>query len=406
MGKVKRKNKIRRNLILRALLDHKSLSITGLKNKTGISLPVVSSIVGNLQEKGYIIEVEDTETRKAGRPPSIYELNGEAGYVLGVDIGRVNSNFVIIDLAQNIVKSVRRKSVDVNSSNLETVDKLYDELNSVLEDTKVDWDRILGVGFSIPGIVQGPQGITRTYFNFEDRTIKEILEEKLDKPVHIEHDAKAMALGERWFGDARDKDNVICINLGWGIGSGIIIDGKLYYGSDYYAGEFGHLQVVPNGNLCYCGKRGCLETYASGKAIANTAREKIKNGAQTILTDAAGNNIDNIDTKMIVEASKKGDQFAFEILEEAAGYIGRALAQMINILNPELIIFGGKIATAKSSIINLVVSSTMKYSMTHINDNLEFTTSQLGTNAGALGVAMLEAQKLFEVEHLNPQAHV
>jgi len=406
MGKVKRKNKIRRNLILRALLDNKALSLTDLKNKTGISLPVVSSIVSNLQKQGYLVEVKDKENKKAGRPPSIYKLNGDAGYVLGVDIGRVNSNYVIIDLAQNIVKSVRRKSVDVNTAEIETVDKLIEELNKVLKDTKVDWEQILGVGFSIPGIVQGPKGITRTYFNFEDRSIKEILGEKLDKPVHIEHDAKAMALGELWFGDARNRKNVICINLGWGIGSGIVIDGKLYYGSDYYAGEFGHLQVVPNGNLCYCGKRGCLETYASGKAIANTAKEKIKNGAQTILREKAGEDTDSIDTKMIVEASKEGDQFSFEILEEAAQYIGRALAQMINILNPELIIFGGKIATAKSSIINLVVSSTMKYSMTHINDNLEFTTSQLGTKAGALGVAMLEAQELFEVEHLNPQAHV
>lgn len=406
MGKVKRKNKIRRNLILRALLDYKALSLTELKKKTGISLPVVSTIISNLQDQGYVIEVKDKEQKKAGRPPSIYKLNGEAGYILGVDIGRVNTKYVIIDLAQNIIKFTITKSVDVNSKDIKTVDNLLADINKVLEDTKVEWENILGVGFSIPGIVQGPEGRTKTYFDFEDKTFKEILHEKLDKPVHIEHDAKAMALGERWFGDAHDRDNVICINLGWGIGSGIIIDGKIYYGSDYYAGEFGHLQVVPNGNLCYCGKRGCLETYASGKALAQTAREKMQNGAQTILENMADDNLDKIDTKMIVEAAKKGDQFSFEILEEAAGYIGRSLAQVINILNPELIIFGGKIATAKSSIINLVVSSTMKYSMTHINENLEFVTSNLGTKAGALGVAMLEAQKLFEVDHLNPQAYV
>jgi len=405
MGKVKRKNKIRRNLILRALLDNKSLSLTDLKNNTGISLPIVSSIVNTLQEQGYVVEVKDKVQKKAGRPPSVYKLNGDAGYILGVDIGRVNTKIVVIDLAQNIVKSTISKSVDINSTKMETIEKLISKIKKVLENTKVEWDKILGLGFSIPGIVQGPKGETRTYFNFENKSLKEVLHNKLQKPVHIEHDAKAMALGEKWFGAARERDNVICINLGWGIGSGIIIDGKLYYGSDYFAGEFGHLQVEPDGNLCYCGKKGCLETYASGRALANIAREKIRNGAETIIKQKAGDDLEVIDTKMIVEAVKEGDQFAFEILEEGAKYIGQALAQMINILNPELIIFGGQIAT-KSSIVNLVQSSTMKYSMPHINENLEFVTSNLGIKEGALGVAMLEAQKLFEVEHLNPQAYV
>ena len=406
MSKVRKKNMIRRNLILRALLDKERLSLTDLKNITGISLPVVTTIVVGLVEENFVVEVNvKDENRGAGRPPSVFELNGDAGYILGIDIGRTNTDYVILNLAQNIIFQERRESIDMNSQDSSVIDDLYKEVRLIFEYAKIDYDKVLGVGISIPGIVQGPKGISKTYFNFSDHSLEDLIKEKFNKPVNIEHDAKAMALGELWFGSAKGKQNVLCINMGWGLGLGMIINGKIFYGSDYFAGEFGHLQIVPEGNLCYCGKKGCLETYASGKAIARVAREKIEKGAQTIITSTI-KNIEDIDAKVIFESANKGDTFSIEILEEVSSYLGFGLAQIINIINPEMIIFGGKIAVVNEFIINSIQTSAMKYSMTHLNKNIEFVVSELGTVAGALGVAMLEARELFEVEHLNPTAFV
>ncbi|MBN2279102.1 MAG: ROK family protein [Candidatus Marinimicrobia bacterium] len=406
MSKVRKKNIIRRNLILRALLDEERLSLTDLKNKTGISLPVVTSIVSSLEKEKFVTEVDvKDENRGAGRPPLIYQLNGQAGYVLGIDIGRSTTDYVVLDLAQNIIHQDRRESVNLNSKDISVIDDLFDEVQDVIKNAAVKYKSVLGIGISIPGIIQGPKGLSQTYFNFSDESLEELLKKKFNKSVNIEHDAKAMALGELWFGQAKGKQNVLCINIGWGLGLGMILNGKIFYGSDYYAGEFGHLQVVRDGNLCYCGKQGCLETYASGKAMARIAREKIEAGAQTIITNEV-NDIEKIDAKVVFESANKGDTFSIEILEEAAGHLGFGLSQIINILNPEMIIFGGKIATVNDFIINNIRAAALKYSMTQINKNIKFVVSDLGTIAGAMGAAMLEFRELFEVEHLNPKAYV
>ncbi|MCK5147303.1 ROK family protein [bacterium] len=404
MGKVRKKNLIRRNLILRALLDHGQLSLTELKLHTGISLPVVTSIVNFLKEDNLLIDVESRGPSQAGRPPSLVALNGAAGYILGIDLGRTNSNFILLDLAQNLVADVRTKSLNL-SNEISIIEDLHREIDSILENADVSWDRILGIGISVPGLVQGQRGISETYLNFGDRPVAQVLSERFGKPVHIEHDAKAMTLGEMWFGAAKGRQNVLCLNVGWGLGLGMIINGRLHYGMNGYAGEFGHLQIVPDGLLCYCGKRGCLEMYASGKAIARNARDKIEKGAMTNLATPDGKEVDRIDAKRIIEAANGGDQFCIEIIEEAAGYLGFGIAQLLNIFNPELVIFGGRISPVKF-FLNPAISAAVKHSMTHLNKNVSFETSKLGAKSGALGVAVLAARELFEVEHLNPSAYV
>ena len=367
---------------------------------------MVTTIVAGLEKEKFVTEVDvKDENRGAGRPPLVYQLNGDAGYVLGIDIGRSTTDFVVLDLAQNIVHQDRRESVSLNADDPSVIDDLYKEVQEVLKDASVKYKNVLGIGISIPGIVQGPKGTSQTYFNFGDESLEEMLKNKFNKSVNIEHDAKAMALGELWFGQAKGKQNVLCINIGWGLGLGMILNGKIFYGSDFYAGEFGHLQVVRDGNLCYCGKQGCLETYASGKAMARIAREKIEQGAQTIITNEI-DDITKVDAKVVFESANKGDTFSIEILEEAAAHLGFGLSQIINILNPEMVIFGGKIATVNDFIINNIRAAALKYSMTQINRNIEFVVSDLGTIAGAMGAAMLEFRELFEVEHLNPKAFV
>lgn len=405
MGKVKKKYQIRRDRILKALLEHGELSHTDIKEHTGISLPVVASILKILKEEKLVIDVVDKNNIQAGRPPAIVKIKGDAGYILGIDIGRINTNYVLLDLGQNIVLEERRKSISL-SNDYAAIEKLHLEVTEILKKADVDISKVMGIGVAIPGLVQGPKGRSDTYFNFGSTKLKDVLSNEFKVPVHIEHDVKAMALGELKFGLAKGHQNVLCINIGWGIAMGIIINGQLYYGSDDYAGEFGHMQINQEGDLCYCGKRGCLETMASGQAIAHNAKEKIAKGAVTKITLDEDFNIESLDAKVIIEAAASGDQFSIEILEEAGRNIGFGVAQVINILNPEMIIFGGRISTAEKFIIDTISTTSMKFSLTHLNRNTRFVVSQLGYKAGALGVAFLASNELFEVDYLNPSAFV
>lgn len=404
MSKVRHKNEIRRNLILKALLDNGQLSLTEMKKITGVTLPVVSNIISSLVKEGLIVEVKDKDNTQAGRPPYLVKLNGKAGFILGIDIGRLFTNFIVMDLEHNILVDVRKKSIPL-SNDIALIDQLEKEIKGVIEEGKISWNKLLGIGISIPGMVKGRLGSSETYFNFGNKSAKELLQERFNKPVHIEHDLQAMALGEQWFGEARNEKNVLCINFGWGLGAGIILDGKVYYGEDGYAGEFGHIQIVPDGELCYCGKKGCLETVASSRALVRIVQDKIAHGATTKILNEI-KSVDQIDSRMIFEAANQGDQFSIEIIEETGKYLGSGIAILINLFNPSLIILGGGVSNAASYLVDIIKSNAMKHSLVQLNKNVKFVTSNLGNKAGALGVAMYLARDLFDVDHLNPTAYV
>lgn len=408
MSKVKQKNKIRRNLVLRALLINGPMSLTELKKETGITLPVVSRVVDDLKKKKLVVNDHSYEQIQAGRPPSIVKINGNAGYIMGIDLDRIYTNFVIINLEQKIILNHYIKKVFL-SNDPQIITDLGNEIQVVLKKAGIKWNSLLGMGISVPGIVNGPMGISKTYLNFGEKPLRDILSGRLKKTVHIEHDVKALALGELWFGNAKNKNNVLCLKIDWGLGLGIIINGKIYYGSNSFSGELGHISIPTgrdDGELCYCGKRGCLETVASGRAIINKVKEKLSNGRDSLILKES-ESVDEVDSRRIVEAANKGDQFALEILEEMAQYIGYGIGFLINLFNPESIILGGYIAsTAPSIFIDVVRINAIKKSLNQLNNNVEFIRSDLGVNSGAMGVAMLAARDLFEIDHLNPSAYI
>ena len=405
MSKVRKKNEIRKNLVLTVLLENGELSLSDLKSYTGITLPVLTNIISTLKKEKFIVEQDGKSSSSAGRPPVIIKLNGKAGFILGIDIGRLFTNYIILDLEQNVIADVRKESIPL-SNEISVVDKLEKEIKTILKQAGINWSKLLGIGISLPGLVKGKAGISETYFNFGRKSAKEILAEKFRKPIHVEHDLKAMALGELWFGAAKNVTNALCINVGWGLGMGIIIDGKIFYGDNGYAGELGHIQIVPDGELCYCGKRGCLETVSSGKAITKIARERIKKGATTALSQSSDFEIENIDAGTVLEAANKGDQFSIEIIEEAGSYLGKGIAILINLFDPSLVILGGGVSNAAPYLIESIRSNAMKHSLVHINKDVDFVISNLGNKSGALGVAMYLIEDLFDVERLNPRAYV
>lgn len=405
MSKVSTKIRIRRNRILRALLEHGELSLTELARVTGMGLPMVSNIVASEKSDRFIRTRDMKEMERAGRPPILARLDPDAGFVIGIDMGHVNTNVVLLSLAQDILAFVTRKSPALGNDP-GIVDWISGEVDRIIAEATVHPDRLLGVGLTIPGIVRGREGISETYLNFGERSVREILHGRLRKPVHVEHDAKAMALGELWFGAARKARNALCLNMGWGLGLGVILEGRLFYGRDGYAGEFGHIETVRDGRPCYCGRRGCLETVSSGRAIEEQARERLRAGATSILTKNAAGSIESVTAEHVVEAATAGDRFSVDILAAAGQFLGEGIGALINLFNPEVVVLGGRVAGAGELILSPVRTAALQHSLAQLGRDVRFELSPLGTKAGALGVAMLAARDLFEVEHLNPSAFV
>jgi glucokinase-like ROK family protein len=405
MGKVVAKHQIRRNRILRTLLDNGPMSLTELAKLTGIRLPMVSHIVSEGIRKKLLINAEGKRPSGSGRPPVVVGLNGRAGYVVGIDLGHRNTNVVLIDLQQNIVVERRVPSPPL-TDNQALIRLLATELDSILRDGEASRRLLRGVGISIPGYVRAQDGVSETYLNFGARGTRDVLRDELQTPVHIEHDAQAMALGEKWFGAARKTSHALCLNIGWGLGLGVLIDGRILTGHDGYPPEFGHIQAVPNGRLCYCGKRGCLETVASGMAIGREARERLAAGAVSRLQDMVGGRVEEIDAEKVAQAAMTGDQFSMDLLEEVGRFIGEGVAILVNLFVPERIILNGRVSLAGDFILGPIRSTAMKKSVLPLASGVEFVISNLGAKAGTLGVAMLAARDLFEVEHLNPSALV
>jgi N-acetylglucosamine repressor len=405
MSKVQAKNRIRRNLILRVLLERKEVSLSELARETGISLPMVSKIVASEKGGKFIRLREGHQTDRAGRPPILARLNGDAGFVVGIDMGHLNTNIILLNLAQQVIAERHVASARLGNDP-KLIDWLERQVILLVTQERLRIDRLLGVGVSLPGIVRGREGVSESYMNFDGRPLRTILQERFEKPVHVEHDAKAMALGERWFGAAKGAHHVLCLNVGWGLGLGIIAEDRLLYGRDGFAGEFGHIEAVPDGKLCYCGRRGCLETVASGRAIAEMARDRIAAGAASRLEGIVKGKLDTIDTQRVVEAALAGDQFSIELLDEAGRHLGTGVATLINLFNPDMVVIGGRVAGAGPSILNPVRTGALQQSHVKLGREVKFVISRLGTKAGALGVAMLAARDLFEVDHLNPSAFV
>jgi len=381
--------------ILRNLYFHDSLSNSELAKVIKLSTPKINSLLLELIEDGLVKELGRGDS-SGGRRPNIYGLIENGFYVVGITI---NINRTIISV--------------FNSNNKEVVGPCYypikmhsdfnifpqvnEKLEEVLRTRNIDRDKILAVGIELPGLINQKQGINKTYFP-EIRDLSEKLQKIFGLPVFFSHDAKLRAFAEQHFGLAKNKKNVLMLQVDWGLGLGIIVNGKLYYGKSGYSGEFGHLPIVDNGILCSCGKQGCLETIVSATAIARMAKEGIREGNSSLINELVNGEIDKIDISTIMEAANRGDQFAISIFSEVGYWLGKGIVYLIQIFNPELIVLGGRLAEAKEFIIAPIQQAINTFSNRDISNDTEIKFSELGQKAGTLGAAAYALEKMASIK--------
>lgn len=258
----------------------------------------------------------------------------------------------------------------------------------VVEESPFAWEQVAGVGAGVAGFTNVREGIIILAPNvgLKDFPIREILEQRLGKPIKIDNDANVAALGEAWGGAGKGIENCVCYTLGTGVGGGIIINGRIYQGFSGMAGELGHISVVPDLEAigCGCGQMGCLETVSSATGIIRMAKDAVARGDRTSLS-----HVENIMAKDVFDAAKAGDEAAIRIVNRAAFYLGKSMAAVAVVLNPELFIVGGGVSKAGDILFNEVRSVFAKLTPEPVQRGMRIVPATLGNDAGMVGAAGL-----------------
>ena len=363
-------------------MKHGNATIPDLAKRLGLSIPTVSKLVDELTDTGLIKEGGKTETG-SGRHPNTYGLNPDSCYFVGVDIKNGSLSLGLMDFGGKVIE--KQLDIDFESCNsVDNLSQLCDIINRFINSRSVDRSAILAVNVNISGRVNPMMGYSYSRYNFEAMPLSEVLSEKLGLRVCIENDTRAMTYGEYIYGDCSKIDNLIFLNLSWGIGLGIIIDGKIYYGKSGFAGEIGHMVTYDNEIICHCGKKGCLETEASGRALVRKLIERLEAGANSLIADRYREN-KTITLDDIFEAIDSEDLLCIELVEDMGRELGRWLAGIINIFNPEKVILGGALSAVGDYILQPVMTAVRRYSLNLVNKDTKIVISQLGDQSGLIG---------------------
>lgn len=386
------KNSILKQKLLQLCVSSPELSIADIVEELRISSPTAIKFVSELIEEGWIEDL-GKKSSSGGRRPSIFGLNPEAGYIVGVDLERDRANMLIMDFKGRTVSYHGSLPFTLKNS-VESCNELCGLITDILTKDGLEMKSLLSCGIDLTGRVNSANGYSFTYFINEEQYLGAILEDNLKVPITVDNDSRAMAYGEYCNGAVTGEKDMLFVNLSWGLGMGMVLDGKLYYGKSGYSGEIGHFPMLSNNIVCHCGKMGCLETGASGSALLRIVAEKIKSGKQSSLSKAytSGNALTLED---VLEAVEKEDVVAIEAIGEIGETLGRGLAGLINVFNPEIVVIGGKLTVGGEYLMLPLQAAIKKYSLNIVSKDTKIVFSRLGDKAGATGCCMIARSRFL-----------
>jgi N-acetylglucosamine repressor len=397
-----RLNNVERRKHIQKLKIVKHLYVKGAKtnadicSRFAISSPTSIAILNELVAEG-LVEKQGRGKSLGGRKPELYGLCDGSLFVLSIHIEKFKTRMAIFDNNNHIVSGLHSFAIEL-TKDLSALAQVYEHAQALLHASGIELKKLVGVGISMPGLVASKEGNNHTHLLTagEPESLQQLLEERFGKPVFIQNDAKSAALAEYRFGLAYGLRDALVLSMDWGIGLGIILDGKLRSGALGFAGEFGHIPLVEGGALCHCGKRGCLETVASGSAIVRLAKAGLAAGQRTLLSQLSAQQLDQLEPEQVYAAAHEGDQFAINTLAEIGTNLGKGIAILIQLFNPELIILGGKIAQAKQFIFPAIQQAINTYCMAQLREKTTIVVSELGDDAVILGSVATVMENIFE----------
>lgn len=380
-------------------VNQEGISRADVARLTNLSRATVSAIVDELIEASLVREARVGVSR-GGRRPTILELNPDVGRVIGVDIGATHLVVAIADLRGHVLAELSETSSFNIAAGPERCLELVDALvYQALDQVGCDFNAITTVAVGVPGPVVANLGMVVAppiMPGWDGFPIRDRLAQKWGRPIFVDNDADLGALGEGTFGAGRGEANLAYIKVGTGIGCGILLDGRIYRGIHGTAGEIGHLTISEDGPPCTCGNYGCLEAMAGGRAIAQRAQMAIKAGQRTSLTSLNHNG--EVSAHDVTLAAQNGDAVSQQLLNDAGRHIGSALASLINLLNPGLVLIGGGVAGAGEFLLNPIRAAAQEHSMRAAFQSTRIELATLGANSvimGALSLAMTQTFKSY-----------
>jgi predicted NBD/HSP70 family sugar kinase len=377
--------------ILAYFATNETAAIAELSKEFNISIPKINECVSELIADELVKDYGKT-TSAVGRKPNTYGLVANSAYFIGVQVGIDNLSISMINMKKDIVSKKDNISYTLEN-NEESLLDICKEINEFIAKHNIVKEKILGIGINLSGRINYRTGYSYSYFNFYEDPLSKLFEENIGIPTFLENDTKALSYAEFSSGILSEERDALFVNVDNGIGLGIMIDGQLYYGKSGFSGEFGHISIFDNDIICKCGKKGCLETEASGYALIRRVTEQINNGATSILTKK----IEDIKLNDIIAAAKKDDNLCIEAINYIGDKLGRGIASLINIFNPELIIIGGVVAKSEEYLSLPLKNAVNKYSLSTINRDTKIILSSKNDNLASYGACLLLRDRLLNV---------
>lgn len=309
-------------------------------------------------------------------------------YYGGIDLGGTNTKIGLLDENGTMIFNTSIKTNSQEGVN-KTITRICDTLLAKMQEYSISIDNLNSVGVGIPGPVVDKR-VIKMFANFpwpKNLDLAKEFEEHLHKPVYIDNDVNVITLGEVWVGAAKGYNEVLGLAIGTGIGGGIVSNGKIVSGKVGAAGEIGHIKLFPNGSLCGCGQKGCFEAYASATGIIREASSRLMVNKNNLLYELTKDR--ELEAKDVFEAAKQGDKFSLDIVENEAELIAYGLANMLNILDPKVVVIGGGVALAGEILFSKIREKLPKYAIAPVLENLEIKEAILGNDAGIYGSAYL-----------------
>lgn len=389
-----KKDKNKRGLI-RELYFSRMLSCADLCDKMDKSLPLITKLVNELIEENKIVE-SGLAASTGGRRPVMYSIREDVNYIVAVSMDQLITRIALLNMHNEFVGEVMKVDLPLKGND-EALNILTLAIDKFVQNSPIPKEKIIGIGIAMPGFVDAQKGINYSFLK-TNKSITHFISKALELPVFIDNDSSLIALAELRFGAAIAEKNVMVINMGWGVGLGMILDGALYRGEIGFAGEFSHIPLFNNNKLCSCGKQGCLETETSLLVLVENAKKGLAAGRISCLQNVPFE-VPEEANQMIIQAALEGDQFAIELLSDIGLIVGRGVAILIHLLNPKLIVLSGRGAMAGRIWKAPIQQALTEYCIPRLVHNTDIKVSELGHQAEMIGAAALVMEN---IERLKP----
>jgi predicted NBD/HSP70 family sugar kinase len=358
------------------------------------SITLTARLLNELIDAGFVSE-KGLAPSTGGRRPVTYSLNAEVLYILSVAMDQYVTRLVILDAHNRFITEVKKLVLPLRN-NPQALQVLIDEIQLFIIESGFPKEIIAGIGIGMPGFVDVNKGVNYTFLMAGGKNIKSLISQQVGIPVFIDNDSSLIALAEQKFGAARNKTNAMIINFSWGVGLGLILHKQIFRGYNGFAGEFSHISLFQNGKLCSCGKIGCLETETSLLVIIEKAKEGLRKGRASTLQLDKLENVEQ-ENEWLSQAAQDGDLFAVELFSETAYNIGRGVAILIHLLNPEIIVISGRGSTAGFVLQAPIQRAINEHCIPRLAANTTIEISNLRHDAEIIGAACLVMENFDKV---------